>query len=64
VQYSKFGWSAPASGQKHELPHRSIDVRFAPNKQTLTERVQYDAMCQKRNHAPQQNPSLDYLVRS
>jgi hypothetical protein len=35
-------------GQKHELPRRSIGVRFALNKQTLTERVQCDAMCQNR----------------
>jgi hypothetical protein len=35
-----------AQGQKPALPHRSIDVRFAPNKQTPTERVQYEAMCQ------------------
>jgi hypothetical protein len=27
-------------GQKPALPRRSIDVRFALNKQTLTERVQ------------------------
>ena len=41
-------------GQKHELPRRSIAVRFAPSKQTLTERVQCDAMCQKRTNAVQQ----------
>src|SRR5207342_2855861 len=29
-----------AMGQKPALPCRSIDVRFAANKQTLTERVQ------------------------
>jgi hypothetical protein len=34
-------------GQKPALPRRSIDVRFALNKQTLTERVQCDAMCHK-----------------
>jgi len=34
-----------ARGQKHELPRRSIGVRFALNKQTLTERVQCDASC-------------------
>jgi hypothetical protein len=34
------------SGQKPALPRRSIGVRFALNKQTLTERVQCDAMCQ------------------
>ena len=32
-------------GQKPALPRRSIAVRFAPNKQTLTEQVQCDAMC-------------------
>jgi hypothetical protein len=32
-------------GQKPALPRRSIDVRFAPNKQTPTGRVQCDAMC-------------------
>ena len=36
-------------GQKHELPRRSIAVRFAPNKQTPTRRVRCDAMCQKRS---------------
>jgi hypothetical protein len=30
-------------GQKHELPRRSIAVRFAPNKQTPTRRVRCDA---------------------
>jgi hypothetical protein len=49
-------------GQKHELPRRSIGVRFALNKQTLTERVQCDAMCQKLTDAVQQKPSLDYIV--
>jgi hypothetical protein len=33
-------------GQLQALPRRSIGVRFALNKQTLTERVQCDAMCQ------------------
>jgi hypothetical protein len=42
------------SGQKHELPRRSIAVRFTPNKQTPTERVQCDASCQLLTHAPQQ----------
>ena len=32
-------------GQKPALPCRSIGVRFALNKQTLTERVQCDASC-------------------
>jgi hypothetical protein len=32
-------------GQKHELPRRSIAVRFAPNKQTPTRRVRCDAKC-------------------
>ena len=32
-------------GQNRALPCRSIDVRFAPNKQTPTGRVQCDAMC-------------------
>jgi hypothetical protein len=50
-------------GQKHALPRRSIAVRFALNKQTLTERVQCDAMCQNRTHAPQQKVwLLDDLV--
>ena len=35
-------------GQKPALPRRSIGVRFALNKQTLTERVQYDAMVKSR----------------
>ena len=41
-------------GQKPALPRRSIGVRFALNKQTLTERVQCDAMCHNRTHAVQQ----------
>jgi hypothetical protein len=32
---------------KHALPRRSMAVRFALNKQTSTEPVQCDAMCQK-----------------
>ena len=40
--------------QKPALPRRSIGVRFALNKQTLTERVQCDAMCQKLTNAVQQ----------
>ena len=40
--------------QKPALPRRSIVVRFALNKQTLTERVQCDAMCHNRTHAVQQ----------
>ena len=52
-----------ATGQKHELPRRSIAVRFAPNKQTLTERVQCDAMCHKATCAVQQKVRLfDHLV--
>jgi len=47
-----------APGQKPALPRRSIDVRFAPNKQTPTGRVQCDAMCQDRTHALQQEQSL------
>ena len=43
-----------ATGQKHELPHRSIAVRFAPNQQTPTRRVRCDAMCHKATYAPQQ----------
>jgi hypothetical protein len=35
-------------GQKHELPRRSIAVRFAPNKQTPTRRVRCDAKCHYR----------------
>jgi hypothetical protein len=43
--------------QKPALPRRSIAVRFALKKQTPTERVQCDAMCQDRTHALQQtNP--------
>ena len=42
-------------GQKHELPRRSIAVRFAPNKQTPDRRGFYDAMCQKLTHALQQS---------
>jgi hypothetical protein len=48
VQHSKIDLVMPGSGQKPALPRRSIDVRFAPNKQTLTERVQCDAMCQEQ----------------
>ena len=51
-----------ALGQKPALPRRSIDVRFALNKQTLTGRVQCDAMCQLRTHAPQQKQLFDHLV--
>ena len=40
----------PPMGQKPALPRRSIVVRFALNKQTLTERVQCDAMCQKETN--------------
>ena len=56
------------SGQKHELPRRSIGVRFALNKQTPTARVQCDAMCHFRTHAVQQTSCvgcddlLDHLV--
>ena len=46
-------WSE--SGQKPALPRRSIGVRFALNKQTLTERVQCDAMCHKATYAVQQS---------
>jgi len=35
-------------GQKPALPRRSIGVRFALNKQTLTELVQCDAKCHNR----------------
>jgi hypothetical protein len=50
-------------GQKPALPRRSIGVRFALNKQTLTERVQCAAMCHKPIHAPQQiGPSFNYVV--
>jgi hypothetical protein len=45
-------------GQKPALPRRSIGVRFALNKQTLTERVQCDAMCHERTNALQQKASL------
>ena len=43
-----------ATRQKPALPRRSIGVRFALNKQTLTERVQCDAMCHNRPPASQQ----------
>ena len=55
-------------GQKPALPRRSNGVRFALNKQTLTGRVQCDAMCHKRTDAPQQmtymgcDDLLDHLV--
>ena len=50
-------------GQKPALPRRSIGVRFALNKQTLTERVQCDAMCHNPTYAVQQtNWLLDHLV--
>jgi hypothetical protein len=50
------------SGQKHELPRRSIGVRFAPNKQTPTARAQCDAMCHKRTRALQKRNLLNHLV--
>ena len=37
-----------ATRQKPALPRRSIGVRFALNKQTLTELVQCDAKCHNR----------------
>jgi hypothetical protein len=49
VQHSKIDLVMPGSGQLHVLPRRSIGVRFALNKQTPTERVQCDAMCQNRS---------------
>jgi hypothetical protein len=48
------GQPMSARGQKPALPRRSIGVRFALNKQTLTERVQCDAMCHKPTYAVQQ----------
>jgi hypothetical protein len=45
VHHSKIGHSTSGLGQKHELPRRSIAVRFASNKQTPIGRVQCDAMC-------------------
>ena len=50
------------SGQKHELPRRSIGVRFAPNKQTPTARAQCDAMCHKRTRALQKRNLINHLV--
>jgi hypothetical protein len=44
VRHSKIGRPTSGLGQKPALPCRSIDVRFALNKQTLTERVQCDAI--------------------
>jgi hypothetical protein len=38
-------WPMSARGQKHELPRRSIAVRFNLNEQTPTGRVQCDAVC-------------------
>ena len=45
VQRIKNGPLMSEMGQKPALPRRSIAVRFALNKQTLTEWVQCDAMC-------------------
>jgi hypothetical protein len=60
IQFSGQGRSPSAPvmselGQKHALPHRSIAVRFALNKQTLTERVQCDVCASSGPHAVQQN---------
>ena len=44
VHRSKIILFRSAQGQKPALPRRSIDVRFALNKQTPTERVQCDAI--------------------
>jgi hypothetical protein len=40
--------------QKHELPRRSIAVRFNLNEQTPDRRGFYDAMCQEPTYAAQQ----------
>jgi hypothetical protein len=53
VHYDKVNPPMSEMGQKPALPRRSIGVRFALNKQTLTERVQCDAMCHNRTHAVQ-----------
>jgi hypothetical protein len=42
-------------GSKARITAPQHDVRFVRDKQTLTKRVQCDAMCQKLTHAPQQN---------
>jgi hypothetical protein len=47
-------------GQKHELPRRSIAVRFNLNEQTLTERVQCGAMCQEETFRTAANSRLFY----
>jgi hypothetical protein len=41
-------------GQKPALPRRSIGVRFALNKQTLTERVQCEASARSGREQMQQ----------
>ena len=52
-----------ATGQKHELPRRSIAVRFNLNEQTPTGRLECGAMCHFRTHAVQQGSGLfDHLV--
>jgi hypothetical protein len=53
VHHSKFGLPMSEMGQKPALSRRSIAVRFAPNKQTPTERVQSDAMCHKDTYTVQ-----------
>ena len=48
MQHSKFAPAWSGWGQKPALPRRSIAVRFAPNKQTLSRAGAFDQMSGSR----------------